>query len=163
MPVERGADGVRARSGVIKLTDFGLAAQLTATRDQVRAVRRVARRLTRRQRTTLVGTPDLLAPEVIAGQPYGTEVDVWALGMLVRQRSHRISSGPQSSVCCCWLLSAQVLKMCRASPLLHLSPADVLVKLQKIGPPRLTLPKCVALPSALVSIDPRCVADTRWR
>jgi serine/threonine protein kinase len=38
-----------SRGGRIKLTDFGLAAQLTASRDQ---------------RNTLVGTPDLLAPEV---------------------------------------------------------------------------------------------------
>jgi predicted Ser/Thr protein kinase len=83
--------------GMVKLTDFGLAAQLTTQREQ---------------RHTLVGTPDLLAPEVIAGIKYGTEVDVWALGMLV-------------------------IKMCRASPLLNMEPRAVLDKLQRFGAPRL--------------------------
>lgn len=85
-------------AGMVKLTDFGLAAQLTTQREQ---------------RHTLVGTPDLLAPEVIAGIKYGTEVDVWALGMLV-------------------------LKMCRSSPLLNMEPRAVLDKLQRFGAPRLT-------------------------
>ena len=80
------------------MTDFGLSAQLTTERVQ---------------RRTLVGTPDLLAPEIIMGVPYATAVDVWALGMLV-------------------------LKMCRSSPLLNMEPKLVLDKLRREGAPRLT-------------------------
>lgn len=53
------------RKGNIKITDFGFAKQLE-------------------DRTfTLCGTPEYLAPEVIKGKGYGTEVDWWALGVLI--------------------------------------------------------------------------------
>jgi len=86
----------------VKLTDFGLAAQLTQQREQ---------------RSTMCGTPDLVAPEIVRRSKYGVEVDVWALGMLV-------------------------LKMCLCSPLIHIrDPVKVLQYIDTNGPPRLTKKK----------------------
>lgn len=52
----------------VKLSDFGFCAQIS--QDIPR-------------RKSLVGTPYWMAPEVIAKLPYGTEVDVWSLGIMV--------------------------------------------------------------------------------
>ncbi|XP_062325936.1 serine/threonine-protein kinase PAK 6 [Osmerus eperlanus] len=54
--------------GRIKLSDFGFCAQ-------------VSKDIPRRK--SLVGTPYWMAPEVISKSPYGTEVDVWSLGIMV--------------------------------------------------------------------------------
>ncbi|KAM3861164.1 serine/threonine-protein kinase PAK 6-like [Diretmus argenteus] len=54
--------------GRIKLSDFGFCAQIS--KDIPR-------------RKSLVGTPYWMAPEVISKTPYGTEVDVWSLGIMV--------------------------------------------------------------------------------
>ncbi|KFQ32815.1 Serine/threonine-protein kinase PAK 7, partial [Mesitornis unicolor] len=54
--------------GRIKLSDFGFCAQ-------------VSKEVPRRK--SLVGTPYWMAPEVISRLPYGTEVDVWSLGIMV--------------------------------------------------------------------------------
>jgi hypothetical protein len=54
--------------GVIKIADFGYAAQLTQTQ---------------KQRNTVVGTPYWMAPELIRGHDYGIKVDVWSLGIMV--------------------------------------------------------------------------------
>jgi len=56
--------------GAIKLADFGFAAQLTQSRTQ---------------RTTVVGTPYWMAPELIRGQPYDSKVDVWSLGIMAME------------------------------------------------------------------------------
>ncbi|KAI1290651.1 p21 protein (Cdc42 Rac)-activated kinase [Mortierella claussenii] len=58
------------RAGHIKLADFGHAVQLT--REQPR-------------RNSVVGTPYWMAPEVIHGFNYGTPVDVWSLGIVMRE------------------------------------------------------------------------------
>jgi len=53
--------------GDVKLTDFGLSAQVNDT------VRR---------RTSMVGTPFWMAPEIILKNSYGSEIDVWSLGIM---------------------------------------------------------------------------------
>ncbi|XP_072218173.1 serine/threonine-protein kinase PAK 6b [Leuresthes tenuis] len=54
--------------GRIKLSDFGFCAQISKDVPK---------------RKSLVGTPYWMAPEVISKVPYGTEVDVWSLGIMV--------------------------------------------------------------------------------
>ncbi|XP_033181771.1 serine/threonine-protein kinase PAK 6-like isoform X2 [Anabas testudineus] len=54
--------------GRIKLSDFGFCAQIGKDVPK---------------RKSLVGTPYWMAPEVISKTPYGTEVDVWSLGIMV--------------------------------------------------------------------------------
>ncbi|XP_057877719.1 serine/threonine-protein kinase PAK 5 isoform X3 [Melospiza georgiana] len=56
--------------GRIKLSDFGFCAQ-------------VSKEVPRRK--SLVGTPYWMAPEVISRLPYGTEVDIWSLGIMVME------------------------------------------------------------------------------
>ncbi|KAG9331541.1 hypothetical protein JZ751_018851 [Albula glossodonta] len=54
--------------GRIKLSDFGFCAQ-------------VSKEVQRRK--SLVGTPYWMAPELISRLPYGPEVDIWSLGVMV--------------------------------------------------------------------------------
>ncbi|NWQ72087.1 PAK1 kinase, partial [Neopipo cinnamomea] len=49
------------------LADFGLCAQLTAERTK---------------RSSMVGTVQWMAPEVVRCQPYGPKVDIWSLGIV---------------------------------------------------------------------------------
>lgn len=53
--------------GSVKLGDFGYAAQLTAEQNK---------------RTTVVGTPSWMAPELVIGSRYDGKVDIWSLGIV---------------------------------------------------------------------------------
>jgi hypothetical protein len=94
----KSANVLVASDGNVKLTDFGLAAQLTTEFQQ---------------RSTVLGTADFMAPEIIERKPYGVKVDVWAIGMFVIELAHR------------------------TTPFHGMPPKTVLDNLQARGPPKL--------------------------
>jgi serine/threonine protein kinase len=57
-------------NGEVKLADFGFATQLT---------------IKQMKRNTVIGTPYWMAPELIESHDYGPKVDVWSMGIMVRE------------------------------------------------------------------------------
>lgn len=55
-------------AGHVRLADFGLAKILDSNQNQAH---------------TFCGTPEYVAPEMLAGSPYGRSVDFWSLGVLL--------------------------------------------------------------------------------
>ena len=55
-------------SGYIKLCDFSVAGMLRSTKDT---------------KTTMIGTPEYVAPEMLMQQPYSYQIDWWSLGVLL--------------------------------------------------------------------------------
>lgn len=59
-----------ASDGSVKLSDFGFCAQVSELVPK---------------RKSLVGTPYWLSPEIISRQPYGPEVDIWSMGIMIME------------------------------------------------------------------------------
>lgn len=57
-----------APSPITKIADFGMARQIPFGTSRLRGI---------------VGSPFYMAPEVVKGQPYGSQVDVWSLGVIL--------------------------------------------------------------------------------
>ncbi|MCJ1478446.1 hypothetical protein MMC13_007126 [Lambiella insularis] len=82
----KGANVMIHERGELQIIDFGVAAELATSRDK---------------RTTLIGTPHFMPPELFNDTPgrklrYGTEVDVWAYGCTLYEMATGFAPGMKS-------------------------------------------------------------------
>jgi len=112
-----------ASDGQVKLSDFGFCAQVSPDLPK---------------RKSLVGTPYWMSPEVISRLPYGPEVDVWSLGVMVIEM---IDGEP---------------------PYFNEPPLQAMRKIRDMPPPRLKNPQR-ASPRLLGFIDKMLIRDPSQR
>ncbi|PBP27676.1 putative ste20-like protein [Diplocarpon rosae] len=97
--------------GSIKLTDFGFCAQINEAHNK---------------RTTMVGTPYWMAPEVVTRKEYGRKVDIWSLGIMAIEMIDKdflyfaLKVDPEKRASAHDLLRHDFMKQC--ADLLQLSP-----------------------------------------
>lgn len=84
--------------GFLKVTDFGFAKDIGDGRTW-----------------TLCGTPDYLAPEIVAGKGHGKGVDWWTLGVSHTHIHHQLHSLGRFSFSPLFLLPSLLTLLCRVS------------------------------------------------